>query len=284
MDSTVHFVHFITLEISQMLFKRTILTGGGVILVSALLFGHEAISYVRTTAGYVENTVKDSIPVKFQIDRARQMVKDLEPAVKEHLHLIAKEEVQLERLSKQIEESKKQSETAEAKILRLRNDLDSEQSVFQYAGRSYSRTQVKVDLANRFKQFKTSEATLENLEKIRDVRQKSLDAAREKFEGLLAMRRQLMLEIESLEAQHQMVAAAKTSNRYEFDDSQLGSVKKLVDDLQVRLDTESKLADVSDSLRSEIPLDEPNQTDIVDQVTEYFGLGTPDSKTVAATE
>ena len=267
-----------------MLFKRTILIGGGIILVGALLFGREAVSYVRTSAGYVKETVKDSVPVKFQIDRARQMVKDLEPAVKDHLHMIAKEEVQLTRLSKQIEASQKKTHDEEAKILRLRNDLDSEQDVFQYAGQSYSRKQVKVDLASRFKRFKTNQATLENLQKIHTVREKSLQAAREKFEGLLAMRRQLLLEIESLEAQRQMVDAAKTSNRYEFDDSQLGRVKELVDDLQVRLETEGKLVDVSDSLRSEIPVDEAGESDIVDQVTAYFGLGKPEAKTVAVSE
>lgn len=267
-----------------MLFKRTILVGGGILLVGALFFGYEAASYVRTSAGYIKETVKDSVPVKFQIDRARQMVKDLEPAVKEHLHMIAKEEVQLERLSKQIDASEKKAHTEEAKILRLRSDLDSEKNAFHYAGRSYSRKQVKVDLASRFKRFKTSQATLENLQKIQTVRQKSLQAAREKFEGLLAMRRQLLLEIESLEAQRQMVAAAKTSNRYQFDDSQLGRVKELVDDLQVRLETESKLVDVSDSLHTEIPVDETGETDIVDQVTAYFGLGEPEAKAVAVSE
>ena len=125
-------------------------------------------------------------------------------------------------------------------ILQLKTDLAANKDVFQYAGRSYSKEQVKVDLANRFQRYKTVEATLGNLEKIHDARERSLEAARQKLEGMLAAKRQLVVEVENLEAQRQMVAAAKTTSNYEFDDSQLGRVKALIADLQVRLDTETE--------------------------------------------
>lgn len=267
-----------------MLLKRTILIGGGIVLVGALIIGTGAVSYVRTAAGYVKESVKDSIPVKFQIDRARQMIRDLEPTVKEHLHKIAKEEVQLERLSRQIKESQKLAHTEQATILRFKDDLESKNHVFRYVGRSYSRKEVETDLTSRFKRYKTSQATLENLQKIETIRKKSLEIAREKLEKLLAMRSELLLNIESLEVQQQSVDAAKMANRYVFDDSKLGRVKELVDDLQIRLDTESKMVNVAESLRGEIPVEEEEQTNISEQVANYFGLGKPDTETVAASE
>ena len=267
-----------------MLFKRTILIGGSIILVGALLFGREAFSYVRTTVGYVKDSVKESVPVKFEIDRARQMVSDLEPAVKKHIHLIAKEEVQLARLGERIQNLDKQIHTEKSQILTLRNDLNSDKKVFHYASLNYTRDQVTDDLTRRFKRFQTRQATLEHLKKTQEIRQKGLVAAREKLESLLSMRNQLLLEIEGLDMQQQMVDAAKVSNRYAFDDTQLGRVKELVDDIQVRLETESKLADVAESLHAEIPVDTPSKQNIVDQVTSYFRLGTPETETVAAAE
>ncbi|MGD9126084.1 MAG: hypothetical protein PVH19_01790 [Planctomycetia bacterium] len=267
-----------------MLFKRTILIGGSVILVGALFLGPSIASYFRTTAQYVEDSVKNSIPIQFEIDRARQIVTDLEPAVKKHLHLIAKEEVQLKRLAQKINALEKQTKTEGSQILTLRSDLQSDKNVFRYASLSYTRDEVKQDLTNRFKRFKTRQASLEHLQKTYSIREKGLDAAREKLEGLLTMRNQLLLEIESLEMQKQMVDAAKVSSRYAFDDSELGKAKELIDELQVRLETESKLNNVSETLHSEIPIDAPCEEDIVDQVTSYFGLDKPDTETVATTE
>jgi len=78
-----------------------------------------------------------------------------------------------------------------------------------------------------------------------------------------------------------MVAAAQTTSDYQFDDSQLGRVKSLVADLQVRLDTERKLVDAEDYFHDEIPLEEPVPENIVEQVTAYFAPPTPKAETVA---
>ena len=59
------------------------------------------------------------------------------------------------------------------------------QPVYHYGGRSYTVQQVKVDLANRFERYKTHDATLASLRDIQTARRKSLDAARQKLEGML---------------------------------------------------------------------------------------------------
>jgi hypothetical protein len=250
--------------------KKVLLIGGGAILLGAVFFGHEGISYLRTSAGCVRDTVHNAVPVEFQIERARGMIKDLGPEVRKNMHVIAKEEVEIERLAQQIADVQARSAKDKEQILQLKTDLATDKDVFRYAGRSYSKEQIKVDLANRFQRFKTVEATLGNLEKIHDARQRSLEAARQKLEGMLAAKRQLVVEVENLEAQRQMVAAAKTTSNYEFDDSQLGRVKELIADLQVRLDTEQKLLAAEDTFRDEIPLEEAVPENIVDQVTAYF--------------
>ena len=43
----------------------------GGLMALGLFFGRDAISYFRTTAGYVSDSVRETIPIEFQIDRAR---------------------------------------------------------------------------------------------------------------------------------------------------------------------------------------------------------------------
>ena len=82
--------------------KRVMVGSGVGLLLMGILFGRDAVSYVSTSAGWVKQSVTDSVPVEFQIERARKMIDDLEPEVRRNKHLIVKEEVALERLSEQV--------------------------------------------------------------------------------------------------------------------------------------------------------------------------------------
>jgi hypothetical protein len=100
---------------------------------------------------------------------------------------------------------------------------------------------------------------------------------------MLAQKRQLQVEVENLEARNQMVAAAQTTSHYQFDDSQLGRVKELVQNVKTRLQVSEKLVNAETEFQGEIPLDKASPQNIVEQVGDYFGPK-PDSKAVAAAE
>jgi tRNA U34 5-carboxymethylaminomethyl modifying GTPase MnmE/TrmE len=140
---------------------------------------------------------------------------------------------------------------------------------------------VRIDLTHRFERYKTSEATLASLREIRDARQKSLAAAQQKLEGMLASRRQLQVDVENLEARLQMIAAAKATSNYQFDDSRLGRVKELVSNLRTRLQVAEKLVNAEVYYHDEIPLDKVAPENIVQQVTEHFAPTTPATSAVA---
>lgn len=261
--------------------KKVIIIGGLVLLVCLLLFGTSMVSYVRTSAGYVSDAVADAVPVEFEIQRARGMIRDLAPEVSRNIRMIAKEKARISALSERIERAEAELAKQKEQMLRLRSDLQSVNDVYRYAGRTYTAQQVRNDLANRLARYKTSAATLESWRKMHDARQRSLEAARQKLEGMLAAKRQLQVEVENLEAKLQMVAAAKASSEYQFDDSRLGRVKELVSDLRTRLAAAENLVNAETHFHDEIPLDETSPEDIVDQVTEYFSEELPGADSVA---
>ena len=255
--------------------KKVLLLGGGVVLLGSLLVGRDAYSYLRTSFGYVTDAAQEAVPIEFQIDRARGMIQDLVPEVRKNMHVIAKEEVDVERLEEQIAACRKRLDTEKEQLLRLKTDLSTGKDVFTYASRSYTADEVRSDMAGRFDRYKTNEATLASLCDIRNSREKSLKAARQKLEGMLASKRQLQVEVENLEARCQMIAAAKATSNYQFDDSRLGRVKELVTNLRSRLDVAEKMVDAEVNFHDEIPLDRATPQDIVEQVTEHFAPKTP---------
>ncbi|MEM8946665.1 MAG: hypothetical protein AAGD11_15940 [Planctomycetota bacterium] len=253
------------------MFKKCIVGVLGMGVVAGLLLGSNLMSYVTTSYERVSQSVEDTVPTEFQIDRARKMVRDLEPEIRRSMHVIAKEEVEVEQLDKQIETAEAKAGKEKTEIMRLQSDLQTGKSVFRYAGTSYTSGEVKQDLSRRFTRYKTSDATLASLRDMRGARQRNLDAAREKLAAMMSSQRQLMVEVENLEAKLKLVEVAQASSDLRLDDSQLARAKGLMADIRAKLDVAAKLANADTNFHDEIPLDGPAPEDITNQVAEYFG-------------
>jgi hypothetical protein len=263
------------------LIKKGVTAGLGLMLVVGLLFGTSASSYVSTAYSRLTNSVEESVPVEFQIDRAREMVRALEPEIRSAMHVIAKEEVALEQLNKQVAGTEQQAEKDKREIMRLQSDLGQGKEVYRYASRTYTEGEVKEDLARRFNRFKVSDDTLASMKQMRDARAKNLDAAQQKLAAMINARRKLDIDIQNLEAKRKLVEVAQASSEYVFDDSQLARAKELISDIRTRLDVAAKLANADVNVETEIPLDEAAPADITEQVAEYFGLHRDGEEVVA---
>ena len=263
--------------------KKTVLGVATVGLVTLFLFGKDAYSYLSTSYRRVTQSVEDSVPIEFQIDRARNLVQDLEPEIRRCMHVIAKEEVEVQEIDQQIDTLGQQATKEKGEMIRLQADLRSGRQVFRYSGRRYAASEVKQDLARRFARYQTGDATLASLRDMRDARQRNLDAAREKLQAMMASQRQLNVEVENLEAKLKMVEVAATSSDLKFDDSRLARAKQLISDIRVKLDVAAKVANADVEFAAGIQLDETPSDDIVERVAEYFHLDLASDREVLVT-
>ncbi|MHC4399135.1 MAG: hypothetical protein ACYTG0_05580 [Planctomycetota bacterium] len=251
--------------------KKAIIGTGLVVVVALLLFGTHVVSYVRTSVACVGEALHDSVPIDFQIKRARGLIEDLDPDIRDNLQAIAKGQVDVERRARGLAEAEASLAKAKADIDRLTEDLKSDEVAFKYARQqTFTRDQVQADLRNRFECYKTSKATLEAKQGIYQARVQRLEADRKRLNGILAEKQELQVKVENLEARLQMIAAAQTISDSNFDDSRLARAKELIDDLDAQLEVEQRMVDIGGQYRGQIPLDDPNQGDILTEVTQYF--------------
>lgn len=265
--------------------KKVVIGGLATTLALGFIFGRDASSYLSTTCSKVTNSVKGSVPIEFEIDRARKMISSIDPEIRNNMHLIAKEEVEVDRLRNRVTKMEDKLQSARSDMLRLKSDLESGQDYFVYASRKYSRNQVKIDLVNRLNRAKTNDATYDNLTKVLNARENGLEAARLKLEGMLAKKRQLAVKIEQLESRQKMVDVVQTTSEFDFDDSQLGRTCELLDEIETRIEVDEKMLTVTTDVNSEIPMNESDEAapeDITDQVARYLGIEVqPEIATVA---
>jgi chromosome segregation ATPase len=251
--------------------KKGILIGVGVLVLLGLLFGREVGSHLKTAASGIRQAVHDNVPVEFEISRARQMIKDLDPEIHRNMHLIAKEEVEVKHLREQLGRAEVQLTKNRSDIERLTTDLKRGESNFVYCSKTYTAKQVENDLTRRFEQYKVKEATLEKLTQVLAARERGLEAGREKLKAMQAAKGQLEVDVASLEARLEMVKVAQSTSEFNFDDSRLSRTKELVRDISCRIDVAEKLVNANTVSPGQINLDEEEAaTDITEQITAYF--------------
>lgn len=242
----------------------------GLGLAGGLLFGKDVASYVRSSAKGVRTVVKDSVPIEFELRRARDLLEEIIPEMHANIRLIAQEEVEVAALKGEIAKSQEGLEDERVKIKTLRGSLESPRTQYVFAGRQYSRGDVKADLAARFERVKESELVLASKERLLASRENSLNAAVQLLEKTRSQKRILENKVETLASQYRIVKAASVGSKVQVDNGKLAQTEKLIAQIQKRLDVAERVLAHESRFIQAIPVDSVLEADLVAQVDEYF--------------
>lgn len=257
------------------MFKKSFFVAGGTVLLLALFFGRDAFSYVSTSLGWVRQSIKDSVPIEFEIERAQKMITNLDPEIHRAMRTIAFEEVQIDRLSKDLSTADGQLTKNRSDILRLKEDLLRNDSTFVYSGKSYTSQQVEADLSKRFEIYKTRQSTADKLREVVIARRYGLEAAKNKLKSMQMAKQQLDVDVQNLQARMKMVEVAQTTSKVHFDDSCLARTQQAIDNISARIDVAEKLVNAEVNYPGQIILDQPSTSNISEEIAKFFGGNQP---------
>jgi hypothetical protein len=245
----------------------------GLGLLGGIVFGSDIISYAKSSAKGVRTVVKDSVPIEFELRRARDLLEEIIPEMHANIRLISQEEVEVAALKGEITKGKEALTEEEGKIRVLRASLEQPKVEYSFAGRTYRRDEVKEDLATRFERFKEGELVLASKVRLLDSREKSLCAAQQMLEKTRSQKRILENRIEALASQYRLVRAAAAGTQFQVDNSKLAQTQKLITEIQKRLDVAERVLANESKFVESIPVGQVEtvaETDLVAQVDEYF--------------
>ena len=242
----------------------------GLSLLGGLLFGKDIISYAKSSAKGVRAAAKDSVPIEFELRRARDLLEEIIPEMQANVRVIATEEVEVAALKGEIGKQREALDGEQSKIKTLRVALEQPRAQYAFAGRNYSHDEVKHDLAARFERFKESEVVLASKVQVLESRERSLEAARQQFAKTAGQKRILDSKIEALTGQYRLVKAASAGAQFQMDNSKLAQTEKLIAQIQKRLDVAERVLAAESKFVEQIPVDTVVEGDLVAQVDEYF--------------
>jgi len=236
-----------------------------------LVFGTSAPSYVKTAFHKVRDNAKGAVPVQFEIDRAKQEIADLEPAIKEGIAQRAQAEIEIESLMREIAAIKAELKQEETVMDAERTSLRT--GDFRLTGSvTYSAEEIKADLARRLDHLRLNKRLVADKEATLGAKQKALESAKKQLNQMADAKKTLRAKIEGIEARLQTIRTAEDSREFHFDDSALARAKQTVSDLEKRLDVMTRQADMEAKyLETGIPVSVEPGRDVLREVDAELG-------------
>ncbi|MEM1061209.1 MAG: hypothetical protein AAF532_03770 [Planctomycetota bacterium] len=252
---------------------------GGVVAATAgaLLFGSDFGSYVRTGIETTRQAARDGVPVEFEIKRAERLIAEVGPEIDHCMHVIAEQQYDIERLERKIATKGGELETQKTAMLTLRADLDGGATKLVYNRRTFTADQVEADLARRLDRYKVAEQTLAGHEKLLAAKRTAVAKNEQKLDGMLAIKRDLVVELENLRARLSAVQAEEAIADVEIDDTRLSRAKELIDRLDRTIGTREKTLENRGTYVGEVPVEvdtaaaDVEHRDVAAEIDAYFG-------------
>ncbi len=234
-------------------------------------------SYVFSGGKYMKEAVADSVPIEFELRRARDMIDDLIPEMHANIRLIAKEEVEIESLETELVAASARVDEHRVKLASLRDALRTEQVRYVIAGRNYARVQLERDLARRLEQCQNARDILAGKERLLENRRTALDAAERSLAETQRAKEELTAQVATLESQFRLVQASSVGTDFELKATKLAGARRLLKTIKKRLDVAQRVLEKEQHFVNFVPVEtsaEPDK-DLLDQVDSYLNTSGP---------
>jgi hypothetical protein len=253
--------------------KFGLLSLSTVALAGALIFGTDALSYVTSSTRSVQEAVKDAVPIEFQLRRARDLVDDIIPEMHANIRLIAQQEVEIDALKRDIGQSRQRLADERGQITKLRDALSGKDESVTFSGATYTRDQVKDDLARRLDNVKEAELVLSSKERLLSNQSKALAVAMQALERTRSQKALLESQIAALAGQHKLLQASSAGSTVLVDNSKLAQSERLILEVKRQLDVSERVLAHESRFTQAIKVDAVSERDVLNQAEEYLASG-----------
>lgn len=252
------------------LIKVGLLSTAGLVLVGGLVFGRDLCSYASSSGRSIRLAIKDTVPVEFELRRAKDLLDDIIPEMQANVRLIAQQEVEIANLKEDIARADKQLADEMLRVAKLRDHLGSGQTSFTIGQITWTREQLKQDLARRFDWVREAEVVLSGKKKLLENRQQSLAAAVQTLEKTRGHKSLLEGQIAALEARHKLLQATAVGSGTQVDTGKVAQTEQLIAQIRTKLDVAERVLAHESRFVQQVPVDAVDEKELVGQVDEYL--------------
>lgn len=191
-------------------------------------------SYTATAWSHVKQEAHDQVPTRFEIERARHEINNLDGDIGNMIRPIAEYMAAIGRLKKDIQATQSSLDEQKVTLLTMTRDLDGGPTFVEYGGEKYSAERVRLKLQRDFDSFKRLEAHLASQKRLLETKETSLKATQEQLAKVIAKKREYELRLAQLEADEETLQVAKIGSTLKIDDSRTTQIEAALADIEHR--------------------------------------------------
>ena len=253
------------------LLVTVLLVGACVYFVKKSSFG----SYASTVWSQVKTETKNAVPTRFEIDRARHEIANLDDDIAGMVRPIAEYKATIVGLKKDIGQFEKALAGQKATLLTMTKDLEGNPTVLVYAGEEYGADRVRAKLAKDFESYQRLETNLKSQRKLLEAKEKSLQATQEQLAKVIAKKREYEVRLAQLEADEETLQIARIGSKLQIDTSRTTQIEAALGDIEHRHNVQRAEVELKTGTfaNDAIPVQERQETRDVHSIRAYLERG-----------
>lgn len=265
--------------------KKLLIAAVAVLVGVVVLRKTEAGNLMRVWWKNAMTCARNKVPIETEIESLREQITRLDQNTKEHFSAYAEEAVAVDNLAASVKELQAQLERQERSILTMRKDLKSDTQTIAYGDNTYTRAEVTRQLKHDWEQYQQGLANLKARKQALKARKETLRLSHEQFEAMQDARKDLVAQLDQLEAELKTVRLAQARSKTPTDDSELSQLKEGVARIRDRIHVEQKKLEFAGEMtRGPIRVDQKSTKDFLKEIDSHFGKTSSEGGKVAAKE
>jgi chromosome segregation ATPase len=200
-------------------------------------------SYAGTCAAQVGEEMKRQIPTKFELERIRHEVAQLDQDVSRMIRPVAEYKTQIDWMRKDLHKSQARLDERRQHLLTMTDDLKNNPVSITY-DRDYPTEVIRHKLQKDFDSFKRLEAHVKTQQKLLEAKEASLKASQEQLAKVITKKREYELRLAQLEAEEETMQVARIGNKLQLDDSRATQIEAALTEVERRHDDERNFVEL----------------------------------------
>jgi len=210
--------------------------GLGLAVIRGTWFG----SHMRSQVREAFQKVKHSVPPEQEIARLRMEVKNLEGDDDKFIDKVARMDLAVTALSREVAKNKADLQKSEARLAKLHEEFNGGKTFVMLGEQKYTKNDLRVEALA----FKTAEENLKSKEASLEAQRKHLSLERNKLMKLRTIRQEMATELQKLETALAEERQSQAASESTIDDASYRRLRKEMDAVQGRIDLLKKKREI----------------------------------------
>lgn len=232
------------------------------------------VSYASTAMNKVECQAKRSIPTKFELERIRNEIAQLDGDIDRMVRPVAENKAVIDRMRKEIEKTQANVDEKKQVLLGVTEELKSNPEFVIFGGKRFPATEVKAQLGRDFDSYKRLDTHLQTQRKLLTAKEQALKASHEQLSKVISKKHEYELQLAQLEAEEETLQIARIGSEMKLDDSRATKIAEALAAVRHRHDVERAEVELRTGAFANIPLHDRSRTNVdVDAIRAYLEGG-----------